>query len=271
MYRYRLDCAYDGSKYYGWQKQPDVPTAQAKLETELTDFFGRSLKIYGSGRTDRGVHACRQTAHFDLKDRVRPPASFSPARWLGILNAKLTSDLLIRDIYPVHSDFHSRYSAGYRLYGYRFSQLASSSAGNMFPGNSSNIYQWSVGKFDQYRAEKLISLLNGEIPASVFSGKGGSNYEADYWPVNLRLVSNSSDYWLLVCARSFLYRMVRCIARPVKEVATGSWTQKRVKDLINNPDRTVKPAPPGGCYLLRVFYHTRDVDLIFRQGLTEIS
>lgn len=267
---YRLDCSYDGSEYYGWQRQSEVPTVQATFESNFANFFDSYPTLHGSGRTDRGVHGLRQTAHFELPEGDSVARNLTPVRWKQILNGKLPTSLSIRSLSPAAEEFHARHSAINRLYGYRFEVPQSGGSGLDFPGCKANKYGWGLDSLRRDRGQRATKLLNGQIPTSVFSGRGGSDYQSDRWPVKLRLVSWPSCFWLLVFAPSFRYKMVRCLARAVGSVASGRWSLARLERLLERRNRTVRPAPAGGCYLLRVFYHSTSPDLLFRQGKLEL-
>ena len=95
---------YDGYGYCGWQKQPEVKTIQGEIEKAILKSIGREVEIFGSGRTDAGVHALNQKAHFDLAIPV--PISKLPE----ILNNVLPDDIVIKDAKEVSPEFHARFS-----------------------------------------------------------------------------------------------------------------------------------------------------------------
>lgn len=113
MPRWRLDIAYDGSQYYGWQRQPNAPTIQGCIEAVIHQVTQRNdAKLTGAGRTDTGVHARAQVAHLDLDLHE------TPARFVHRLNAMLPTDIRIRKMQEVGDGFHARYSAVSRTYRY---------------------------------------------------------------------------------------------------------------------------------------------------------
>lgn len=113
MTRYRAVVEYDGSMYYGWQRQPNLPTIQGKLEQVLSRIYRQPVRVYGAGRTDAGVHACGQVMHFEM-DWSHASEDLKRA-----CNAILPSDILIRSVAPVRHDFHARHSAVAKTYTYR--------------------------------------------------------------------------------------------------------------------------------------------------------
>ena len=104
MKRIKLTIEYDGSEYSGWQKQPDQKTIQGEIEDAILRTIGQEVEVYGSGRTDAGVHAYNQTAHFDLG--VPVPVS----KLKDILNKALPLDITIKEAVEVADDFHARFS-----------------------------------------------------------------------------------------------------------------------------------------------------------------
>ena len=115
MSRYKIIIQYDGSKYYGWQLQPSVITIQGVLETGIRKVFRNNdkLNLYGSGRTDSGVHAWGQVAHIDLATRL------NVKDMKNALNANIPDDCRIIAIEEVEKNFHARYSALKRYYRYQ--------------------------------------------------------------------------------------------------------------------------------------------------------
>lgn len=113
--RWKLTLAYDGRHFYGWQRQPDCRTVQGVLETALSRFSNERIRVFGQGRTDRGVHALGQTAHVDL------PAHLTSERLFGAMRGFLPADLRLIRAEPVASDFHARFHAVSRQYRYQLS------------------------------------------------------------------------------------------------------------------------------------------------------
>ena len=105
--------SYNGTNYQGWQKQPNGITVQETIEKELSRIFNREVKIYGSGRTDAGVHALGQTFHFDIDVDM-----IDLDRLIYSLNSLLPPDIKIENMEEVEEDFHARYSAVEKVYSY---------------------------------------------------------------------------------------------------------------------------------------------------------
>ena len=113
LYRYKIVVHYDGTNYHGWQIQKNHKTIQGELEKALSDFISQRISICGSGRTDSGVHALAQVAHFDLLKKINPESI------INALNAKIDKDIRVLHCEIVKNDFHARFSATKRSYVYR--------------------------------------------------------------------------------------------------------------------------------------------------------
>ena len=105
LYRYKIVVQYDGTNYHGWQIQKNHKTIQGELEKALSDFISQRISICGSGRTDSGVHALAQVAHFDLLKKINPESI------INALNAKIDKDIRVLHCEIVKNDFHARFSA----------------------------------------------------------------------------------------------------------------------------------------------------------------
>jgi len=113
MRRIKLTIEYDGSAYCGWQKQPNQKTIQGEIEEGIFKTIGQKVEIFGSGRTDAGVHAYNQTAHFDLD----VPVPIYKIK--DILNGALPLDISIKEAIEVENDFHARFSIKKKCYLYK--------------------------------------------------------------------------------------------------------------------------------------------------------
>jgi tRNA pseudouridine38-40 synthase len=110
--RYFLQLAYRGTNYHGWQRQPNGLSVQEVLETALTTVYRQPIAIIGSGRTDTGVHARQQFAHFDTAVPL-------PPNLIRSLNSLLPGDVAVYDCFPVRTDDHARFTATFRYYRYQ--------------------------------------------------------------------------------------------------------------------------------------------------------
>ena len=110
--RYKTTIEYDGTNYAGWQVQPDAVTVQEKLQDAVKEISGKVVKLHGSGRTDQGVHARAQVAHFDLDTTMKP------RELMRAINALVPGDIRVHKLEPAADDFHARRSAVSKQYRY---------------------------------------------------------------------------------------------------------------------------------------------------------
>ena len=250
--RFRLDCSYLGGRYYGWQHQPGVKTVQALLENALGKLFDLEITVFASGRTDRGVHALNQSVHFDADPADGPPFN----RWKQLLNIWLPLDVRVRSITNTDKQFHARHSAQWRVYGYRFTKMK--------PDRLKPLQRWRFqpGTWHLEAARNAVDILDGSVPTEMFCGSGGSGYEAENWPLTLQLRRlKENEFWLLVAAKSFRYKMVRCLAGTVGACLAGDLSCADLIKQLETGHRTFHPAPASGCFLLAVYYE-KDYDSI---------
>lgn len=235
---------YDGSNYHGWQIQPELPTVQGFLENALEDIFQKRIAIVGSGRTDSGVHALGQVAHFDLENSNIPACNM----WKS-LNRLLPDDIRVLASSEVIEDFHSRFMATQREY--KFDIVTSQ---NVLRRNSSWYVRFSL---DLEKLQTLSEYIQGTHNFSSFCYAGSETenmicniYEAQW--------KQESDGVLrfTVKADRFLHHMVRMLVGSMIEVARGKWKPERFVSLIDNPDRQNQTvtAPSDGLALIQVTY-----------------
>jgi len=112
--RLKLEIAYDGRPYGGWQSQPNADTIQDRIESAIQEVAKQKIRITGSGRTDAGVHATAQIATFDVPEEI----SMNPFNWVPALNTKLPPSIRIMSCEEVPADFHARFSAKEKCYEY---------------------------------------------------------------------------------------------------------------------------------------------------------
>ena len=154
----RLVLEYDGSRYAGWQRQPDQPTIQEAVETALFQLTQETVSVIGAGRTDAGVHACGQVASFRI-DR-----KWTSREWLRGLNARLPEDIAVRSAAIASDDFHARYAARGKLYEYRIMNRGERTA-------IDRTYLWHIHKpLDETAMKRAATHLVGSHDFSSFEG-----------------------------------------------------------------------------------------------------
>jgi tRNA pseudouridine38-40 synthase len=240
----RLILEYDGSRYAGWQRQPDQPTIQEAVETALFQLTQQTVNVIGAGRTDSGVHAIGQVASFRI-DR-----EWAPYEWIRGLNARLPEDIAVRSAAPMPDDFHARYAARGKLYEYRILNRPERPALDRH-------YVWHVHKpLNRAVMEQAANHLVGSHDFSSFEGTLTDNED----PIcDLRLLSLTWEEDRLAIhayADRFLKHMVRSIVGTLVEVGHARRTPESLREVLAAKDRTAagRTAPPHGLFLMRVDY-----------------
>ncbi len=235
---------YDGTAYHGWQIQADPETIQGHIERALAKMFNTQLGLIGSGRTDSGVHAMGQVAHFEIDSSNIPVANICRA-----LNRQLPDDIRIIASQTVDDRFHSRFAARQREYRYQIAQEP-----NVLSRNS----RWHVRyPLDMDKLHEVSRSILGEHDFSSFCYAGTETenmictIEEAIWQETL-----SGDLDFIVRADRFLHHMVRMLVGSMIEVARGKWSVEHFNTLLNQPNRQshVVTAPAKGLSLVKVSY-----------------
>ena len=245
--RYKITVEYDGTNLLGWQKQEEGASAQYFLEEAIKGFSHQNINIYGAGRTDAGVHALGQVAHFDLEtkmDLFHLREAFN-AR-LRILSAPVS----VVEVEEVSADFHARFSAKGRGYIYRLLNRRA-------PTVLMKDRVWVVGyplNVDKMRAG--AKYLLGHHDFSSFRGAGCQALSPEKTLDKLDIITNGAEIDFVVEARSFLYHQVRNMVGTLKEVGDGKLQPEDVKTILEKKNRACAgvTAPACGLYLSKVMY-----------------
>ena len=243
--RVALLIQYLGTNFYGWQKQPDRFSVQGHIEQAISDAIGYSVNIYGAGRTDSGVHAAAQVAHFEYNGPI--PAS----KWAKIINARLPEGILIRASASVSQDWHARFSAVWRRYRYT---IYTDKRPNVFVNRTCwHYYQSALNESWMQRA--LVPLL-GEHDFSAFKRSGSDRADSLVEVQAAECYRQGAFLYLEIQANSFLYGMVRLLVGMLVEVGIGKRSPENFTEIWQNRKRCeVKySAPAKGLCLLRVGY-----------------
>lgn len=245
--RYKITIEYDGTNLLGWQKQDEGASVQAYLEEAIKGFTHQDVDVFGAGRTDAGVHALAQVAHFDLEttmDLFHLREAFN-AR-LRILEAPVA----VVDIEEVSADFHARFSAKGRGYIYRLLNRRA-------PTVLLKDRVWCVGyPLDVSKMRESAKHLLGHHDFSSFRGAGCQALSPMKTLDKLEIVQQGDEIDFIVEARSFLYHQVRNMVGTLKCVGDGKFEPIDVKTILEAKDRAVAgpTAPACGLYLSKVMY-----------------
>lgn len=247
MPRYRILVAYDGTDLRGWQRQPGERTVQAELETSLLPLSpdGAPVAVNGSGRTDAGVHARGQVAHFDLARDIAPDSL------RRAMNNRLAPDVRVLSAAVADPDFDARRSAHCKEYRY---------------------FAWNAEEMDPVRrrfAAHVPAALDfgamrragekfvGEHDFAAFSANPQRPVESTVRRVlSLEIVSGPPSVEIRVVGNGFLYKMVRSISGFLLSVGAGKARAEEIDGIFASKTRTarVESAPACGLFLWRVWY-----------------
>ena len=244
--RWRCLCAYDGTHYVGWQRQPEGDSVQSVIGEALALTFGEDVRTIGAGRTDAGVHAEGQVFHFDAAWR------HGPEKLLKALRTRLPEDVSVLDIRPAGPGFHALRSARGKRYVYRAVE------GFATPRDVRFFHSLEHRRMDLKAMRAGASHLVGEHDFSAFAANRG--YEDGESPVK--------DLWRLDVKRcgphvtitaeggGFLYKMVRSLAGALFDVGSGKLKPDDLRAILAFRKRTavVVSAPARGLTLEKVYY-----------------
>lgn len=244
MRNIRLTISYDGSDYYGFQRQKDLVTVQQVLEEALAKIFGESISVAPSGRTDTGVHALGQVVSFKTQGKI--PVE----RVVHAVNTVLPPSVVALDAKEMPEGFHARYDAKAKKYIYKIMQT---DMPDPFLAN----YAWLLaGELDVRKMAEAASIIKGEHDFSSFRASGSTPthpvrdiYESVWQNENGMIVFS-------IKGNGFLYHMVRNLVGSFVDIGQGRISVDDFKDILAGKDRALagKTAPPQGLYLEHVFY-----------------
>lgn len=245
MPRFRLTVEYDGAPFVGWQRQDNGPSVQGALEEAIFKLSGERVTVTGAGRTDAGVHAFGQVAHFDLEkefaaDKIRDALNhFLRPAPVSVLEAVLAAP-----------DFHARFSAKGRHYLYRI--LCRRAPPALERGRIWHV----VHDLDAEAMHEGAQYLIGQHDFTTFRAAECQAKSPVKTLDRLDVARAAGEIEIQASARSFLHHQVRSIAGTLKLVGEGKWTPRDVKQALEACDRARcgPVAPPDGLYLMRVDY-----------------
>lgn len=248
MKRIRLIVQYDGTGYVGWQTQPNGVAVQAVLEKEIEKLSGKPAALHGSGRTDSGVHALAQVAHFDTESRI--PSD----KWAFALNAGLPPDIRVQFSDEAKPDFHARYDVKQKHYRYTIELGAHASA---FRRNTALHYH---GALDLGRMERAASQALGEHDFVAFKTAGTRLNSTVRTLYRSAWTRHGSLLYYDVAGSGFMYNMVRILVGTMLEIGGGLCDENAIKKAFDSGKRedAGATAPPQGLMLMRVQYPSFD-------------
>ena len=244
MKRYKITVSYLGTNYCGWQTQKNGTSVQSVLENAFSKLFGAKTAVTGSGRTDAGVHALGQVAHFDAETSI--PAEKIPFA----INTMLPEDVRVLSCEEVSSDFHARFQAKEKTYVYKL--YLSPHLNPLKNATAENI----CVPLDFEEMEKAARFIEGTHDFRCFEASGSSVKDTVRTVEKVEIIKNGEDVEIRVTGNGFLYNMVRIIAGTLVDVGKGKIAANDVEDIIKSGDRVRagKTLPAKGLTLYSVKY-----------------
>lgn len=245
MRRICLQIEYDGTDFAGWQRQLNMPSIQEEIEKNLYKITGEIITLQGSGRTDSGVHALAQIAHFDTESRM-PAEKFTIA-----LNCGLPASIRIHKSYEVSEDFHARFSAKRKYYRYTIENCSIATA---------------VNRLYQYHVHIPLQIEQMQEAANMFQGTHNfASFTTIKCPLERTIRTIDQSYiekngniiTYHVIGGGFLYNMVRIMVGLIIDIGKDRATLEDIRFALDHPDKrryVAATAPAHGLTLVEVFY-----------------
>ena len=245
MQRYQIKVEYDGTNFVGWQYQKNGLSIQEILQNAIFQFSKEKVTVTGAGRTDAGVHAIAQMAHFDLKKKIKKKSFI-----LGVNQYIGNNPVTILNIKKTNNKFHSRFDAKKRTYQYVIINRQSSLA---LQKNKA----WHIRKkLDVKVMKRGAKLLLGTHDFSTFRASSCGAKSPIKTLKKVSIKKNKERIILKFTSKSFLQQQVRSMVGCIKYLGEGKW---RLEDFIKafkskKRSNCAPPAPPYGLYLEKVDY-----------------
>ena len=244
MRNFKLTIYYDGSRYYGWERQPGRDTIQGKLETVLTRMCGMDVNVIGAGRTDAGVHARAMVANAYM-DTDKTPAEIR-----DYMNHYLPDDICVSEVKEAADRFHARYRAVGKLYTY-----------TCYVGETKPVFNRKYVTVLDYQPDvaamrQAAEYLQGEHDYRSFCSNPQMKKSTVRIVDAIEIVRRKDYLYFNFHGTGFLQNMVRILVGTLLEVGQGKRTPESVRDVLLAKDRKLAgfTAPPQGLSLMRVDY-----------------
>ena len=264
-----LTIEYDGSGYSGWQRQPDVRTAQGELEAVLSHVMGKSIQVNGTSRTDAGVHALGQQASFHGEfgiptDRIQTAVNnLLAGKGGGYGKLGRVGDMRIVKVEEKPAEFHARFDSLGKRYRYI---IGNGPDVDIFRRN----YAYQItDPLDEAAMQEAALHIMGTHDFACFQASGGNERETTVRTIySLTVKRQGNDVVLEVTGDGFLYNMVRIITGTLVEVGLGKRKPEELAAVIESCDRrnAGHTAPAEGLYLVEVFYDEMQVQAAREEG-----
>ena len=242
--RYAMVVEYDGTAYAGWQRQKNAVSIQQKIEEAMEIVLGRKTVIVGSGRTDSGVHALGQVAHFDSEKELNTRST------MYSINSLLPSDVKLQKLFKVEQDFHAQYSAKRKTYLYR--AYVSESASPL----KDKYYARVLPDVDFDKMVREASKLVGKHDFKAFCSTGSSINSTEREIYAFELKEEGDEIIFEITGNGFLYNMVRIIVGTLFFIGKGKLEEGTIEKMLQSGQRKLggKTFPACGLTLKQVEY-----------------
>ena len=246
MFRYQILVEYVGTNFRGWQVQKKGKTIQGVVQQKISKIMREKIILVGSGRTDTGVHAIEQSAHFECEKEI-----VNIDKFIKSINHFLSKDLVtILKVKKRNKNFHSRFSAKLRIYNYVIINRLSK------PVLDQNRGWHVINKLDLKIMKKAAKKLVGTNDFSTFRASSCRAKSPIKTMKSVKITSKNTRIEIEFQSQSFLQQQVRSMVGCLKYVGEKKWTLKRFTKVMDSKKRILcaPPAPPEGLYLARVIY-----------------
>ena len=245
MQRYKIKIEYEGTPFVGWQYQKNGQSVQEVLQKAIFNFSKENVTVTGAGRTDSGVHALAQVAHFDLKKKIQKK------NLLSAINQNISNkSVTVLKINRVNKNFHSRYDARKRTYLYLIINRQS-------PLALQKNKAWHIKKkLDIKVMKKGAKLLLGTHDFSTYRAASCGAKSPIKTMEKILIKKNKDKISLQFTSRSFLQQQVRSMVGCIKYLGEGKWNIEAFQKVFKSKKRSkcAPPAPACGLYLKNIFY-----------------
>ena len=246
MFRYQILIEYVGTNFRGWQIQKKGKTIQGLIQDKISKLLKEKILLFGSGRTDTGVHAIEQSAHFDCKNKI-----IQTNRFLKSINHFLNKDgVTILKIRKKNKNFHARFSAKIRIYKYIIINRLSRPVIDIDKG-------WHVmKKLDLVLMKKGAKKLIGTKDFSTFRASSCRAKSPIKTMKLVKIKSSKNKIEIEFRSQSFLQQQVRSMVGCLKYLGEKKWSLRRFESIMKSKKRALcaPPAPPEGLFLSRIIY-----------------
>ena len=246
--RILIRVAYDGTRYSGWQIQPNAITVEGELRKAVSELFNKPIDLIGASRTDAGVHAKGNVAVFDVDTRI------TPEKIAYALNSRLPEDIRVNYSAQVPDDFHPRHTDVVKTYEYSIYNAT-------FMDPVKRLYSHFVyGKIDVNAMKKASEYLVGQHDFTSFCSAGTQVEDKVRIIYSIDVLQNDKNITIRITGNGFLYNMVRIIAGTLLKAGTGAIEPEDMIKIIEGRDRQLAgpTAPAKGLTLMEIKYKELD-------------